>query len=86
MKRTENAFVKYFEIHMLLLFGALILFVPGYLERVPAVLSSEKGMYFLCTFIGVAQFRALLKSRRAKIVLPICVFALVLSVVGFFCC
>jgi len=85
MERTGNAFVKYFELYMILLFAVLVFAVPGYLDKFPTVLKTEKGIYFICTFIGVAQFRALLKSKRAKIALPICGFALVLSVVGFVC-
>ena len=82
----ESSFVKYFELYMLLLFGVLIIAVPGYLEKFPSVLVSERGMYFICTFIGVSQFRALLKSRRARAVIPVCIVALVLSVVGFIRC
>ena len=85
MKTVEYLLTKHWEFVVLFVIFMSVLLVPGYAEKLPNVLSSARGIYFICTFVGVTQIRIIKKTKRARTVQPICVMAVILSMVGFWC-
>ncbi len=84
MKVVEKLLTKYLEIFIIIVIAALVLLVPGYRERFPEVIVSQKGLCFILALVGLIQSRILRNTKKAKAAMPLCILSFILAIVGVF--
>lgn len=84
MKVLERVITKYTELLIISLIALIVLLVPGYRERFPSVITSPNGICFILALVGLIQCRILRKTKKAKAVMPLCVFSIILAVLGVY--
>lgn len=82
MKVFERVIAKYTELLVIVLIALIILLVPEYKERFPAVITAPNGICFVLALVGLIQCRILRKTKKAKVMVPLCVFAIALAILG----
>lgn len=86
VKKEKYWFLKYIVVVYLLIVIGSIFLIPGYRERFPVVLSSKRGLYYICILVGLIQLYILQGAKRVKVLTPLCVVVLIVSFVCFWTC
>lgn len=84
MDWLRRVVTKYLELIIIIVIALIVLLVPGYRERFPAVITSPNGLCFILALVGLIQSRILRNTKKAKAAMPLCVLSVIMAIVGVF--
>lgn len=84
MKIFERVITKHTEIFIIFIITLIVFLVPGYRERFPEVIVSQRGLCFILALVGLIQSRILRNTKKAKAAMPLCILSFILAIVGVF--